>query len=64
MGAKSYSVICNEGACEYCLDEYGDNEDTIYDINDTENLPPLHPNCRCTPYWRMDSVEPETNSEE
>lgn len=64
MGARSYSVICNEGACEYCLDEYGDNEDTIYDINDTENLPPLHPNCRCTPYWRMDSVEPETNTEE
>ena len=55
---------CNEGACEYCLDEYGDNEDTIYDINDTENLPPLHPNCRCTPYWRMDTVEPETNTEE
>lgn len=53
MGAKSYSVICNEGACEYCIDEYGENEDTVYDINDTENLPPLHPNCRCTPVWSM-----------
>ena len=53
MGARSYSVICNEGACEYCIDEYGENEDTVYDINDTENLPPLHPNCRCTPVWSM-----------
>ncbi|MBP5422213.1 MAG: hypothetical protein J6Y78_07230 [Paludibacteraceae bacterium] len=53
MGAKSYSVICNEGACEYCIDEYGENEDTVYDINDTENLPPLHVNCRCTPVWSM-----------
>ena len=53
MGARSYSVICNEGACEYCIDEYGENEDTVYDINDTENLPPLHVNCRCTPVWSM-----------
>lgn len=53
MGAKSYSVICNEGACDYCIDEYGENQDTVYSIDDTENLPPLHPNCRCTPVWSM-----------
>ena len=62
MGAKSYSVICNEGCCEYCQDEYGTDEsggvgDTVYDIEDTDNLPPLHPNCRCTPVWSMDPVE-------
>ena len=57
MGARSYRVICNEGACEYCIDEYGENEDTVYAIDDTENLPPLHPNCRCTPVWSMDPVE-------
>ena len=49
MGARSYSVICNEGCCEYCQDEYGTDEsggvgDTVYDIEDTDNLPPLHPN--------------------
>ncbi|MBR7050643.1 MAG: hypothetical protein IKI27_04240 [Methanobrevibacter sp.] len=58
MGARSYSVICNEGCCEYCQDEYGTDEfggvgDTVYDIEDTDNLPPLHPNCRCTPVWSM-----------
>jgi SPP1 gp7 family putative phage head morphogenesis protein len=53
MGAKSYSVICNEGACDYCIDEYGENQDTVYSIDDTDNLPPLHPNCRCTPVWSM-----------
>ena len=53
MGAKSYSVICNEEACEYCIDEYGENEDEVFDINDTDSLPPLHPNCRCTPVWSM-----------
>ena len=57
MGAKSYSVICNEGACEYCIDEYGEDMDTVYDIEDTDSLPPLHPNCRCTPVWSMDPVE-------
>lgn len=58
MGAKSYSVICNDGCCEYCQDEYGTDEsggvgDTVYSIDDTDNLPPLHPNCRCTPVWSM-----------
>ena len=58
MGAKSYSVICNDGCCEYCQDEYGTDEsggvgDTVYSIEDTDNLPPLHPNCRCTPVWSM-----------
>lgn len=56
-GAKGYTVFCNPGACTYCQKEYGDfkengdfiNEATVYDINDTVNFPPLHPNCRCTP---------------
>ena len=62
MGAKSYSVICNDGCCEYCQDEYGTDEmggvgETVYDIEDTDNLPPLHPNCRCTPVWSMKVAE-------
>jgi hypothetical protein len=54
MGAKSYSVICNEGACEYCIAEYGANQDTVYAIDDTDNLPPYHTNCRCTPIYSME----------
>ena len=51
-GAKGYTVFCNKGACDYCIAEYGKHEDTVYDINDTVNFPPLHPNCRCTPAFR------------
>ena len=59
MGAKSYRVICNEGCCEYCQDEYGTDEsggtgETLYSIDDQDNMPPLHPNCRCTPVWSME----------
>lgn len=56
-GAKSYTVHCNDGACEYCIEEYGENEDTIYDINDTDNFPPFHPNCRCTPRYSTKTKE-------
>ena len=56
-GAKSYTVHCNEGACEHCIEEYGENEDTIYDIDDTVNLPPFHPNCRCTPRYSTKTPE-------
>ena len=56
MGAKTYRVICNEGCCEYCQEVYGTDEtggvgDVVYDMDDTDNLPPYHPNCRCTPVW-------------
>ena len=59
-GANSYTVHCNEGACEHCIAEYGENEDTVYDINDTVNLPPYHPNCRCTPRYSTKTVEERT----
>lgn len=48
-GATGYTVFCNPGACTHCINEYGKHENTVYDINDTVNFPPLHPNCRCTP---------------
>ena len=59
MGAKSYSVICNDGCCEYCQEVYGTDDaggvgEVIFDIEDTDSLPPFHPNCRCTPVWSMD----------
>ena len=59
-GAQSYTVHCEAGACDYCIEEYGENEDTIYDINDTENFPPYHPNCRCTPRFSTKTVEQRT----
>ena len=72
MGAKSYSVICNDGCCEYCQEAYGTDEsggvgEEIFDIEDTDSLPPFHPNCRCTPVWSMDpppGTEDETNLED
>ena len=59
MGARSYRVICNEGCCEYCQDEYGTDEsggtgETVYGIDEMDTMPPLHPNCRCTPVWSME----------
>lgn len=59
-GARSYTVHCEDGACEYCIEEYGENEDTIYDIDDTDNFPPFHPNCRCTPRYSTKTVEERT----
>ena len=64
MGAKSYSVICNKGCCDYCQKAYGNDKsggvgDVVFDIENTDNLPPFHPNCRCTPVWSMDPVESE-----
>ena len=59
-GAMSYTVHCEEGACEQCIEEYGADEDTIYDIDDTANFPPYHPNCRCTPRYSTKTVEQRT----
>ena len=60
-GAMSYTVHCENGACDYCIETYGENEDTIFDINDTDNFPPFHPNCRCTPRFSTKTVEQRTN---
>ena len=67
-GAQSYTIECDPGACELCLEKYkeleGDqeipeasNESTIFDIMDTDNFPPFHPNCRCTPRFSTKTVE-------
>lgn len=55
-GAQSYTIECDPGACELCLEKYkeleGDEElpspenpSIVFDINDTDNFPPFHPNC-------------------
>jgi hypothetical protein len=56
-GANAYYVDCHPDACELCVEYYGEGEnapgddkghDNIYPIDDTEHLPPVHPNCRCS----------------
>lgn len=58
-GANSYTISCDEEACDHCLTVYKDEagEDIIFDINDTDNFPPFHPNCRCTPRFSTKTVE-------
>lgn len=67
-GAQSYTIECDPGACELCLEKYKElegnqeipeasNESTIFDIMDTDNFPPFHPNCRCTPRFSTKTVE-------
>ena len=63
-GAKSYTISCDDAACDLCLEVYGDEEDVVFDIDDTDNFPPLHPNCRCTPRFSTKPVEEEETTEE
>ena len=48
-GRSQYSYICekSDSSCEVCIDLDGQ----IFDIDEAEtgkNLPPMHPNCRCS----------------
>jgi len=38
--------------------------DKTYSMNDTKMLPPLHPNCRCVPYFINDGSTSEPNTRE
>lgn len=80
-GMKSYIIECHEDACPVCIEAYGENqngteftnptdmeipETTVFDIEDTDMLPPIHPNCRCTARYSMEEppeVEEETVEE-
>ena len=66
-GAQSYHIECDPGACPLCLEKYkemeddqelpsAENESTVFDIMDTDNFPPFHPNCRCTPRFSTKTV--------
>lgn len=46
-GATEYFIVCND-PCELCQEYEGET----FDIDDTENLPSYHPNCRCSPIFR------------
>ena len=51
-GATHYTVNCRSTRCTECKKKYCNNSrtggDVEYSIEDTSNLPPLHPNCRCS----------------
>ena len=51
-GATHYTVNCRSTRCPICKKMYCNNRETggdvEYSIDDTDNLPPLHPNCRCS----------------
>lgn len=57
-GFKEYMYIANERCCDDCLDLDGN----VYKVKDEsagQNLPPMHPNCRCStaPYSDREEYE-------
>ena len=57
-GATNYIVECRNTACPICKEKWltnpnvetdarGIKGDIEFSIDDTSNLPPIHPNCRC-----------------
>ena len=57
-GANEYYIVCHD-PCEYCQDFEGES----FDIDDTENLPPYHPNCRCNAIFRKNKDNDEDEGE-
>ena len=51
-GATHYTVNCRSTRCPICKKMYCKNSETggdvEYSMEDISNLPPLHPNCRCS----------------
>lgn len=51
-GATHFTVDCRSSRCDICKKAYCKNSETggdvEYSIDDTDMLPPLHPNCRCS----------------
>ena len=51
-GATHYTVTCRSTRCPICKKMYCKSSETggdvEYEITDTSNLPPVHPNCRCS----------------
>ena len=51
QGATHYTVGCRSTRCPICKELYCETSETggdvEFSIEDTEHLPPLHPNCRC-----------------
>lgn len=62
-GANSYYVVCNN-PCEECEELYQDGE-VIFDMDkDVSELPPLHPNCRCSAIFIKDNSIDDNEEDE
>ena len=53
-GQSHWIVDSRAEACELCQETY---DGQVYEITDTADLPPLHPNCACIPVFYDDEAE-------
>lgn len=49
-GFQAYTVTSAEDCCEDCAEAY-EHGGRVFRADDTDMMPPLHPNCRCTIVW-------------
>ena len=64
-GATHYTVNCRSTRCPICKKMYCKSSETggdvEYEITDTSNLPPVHPNCRCSAnFFIKEGSKPKT----
>lgn len=70
QGATHYTVGCRSTRCPICKELYCETSETggdvEFSIDDTEHLPPLHPNCRCVAdfYKKKEPKPTEPKTEE
>lgn len=47
-GATHFYCVCND-PCPICDEQYdGGGDSLMFELDDISNLPPVHPNCRCS----------------
>jgi len=60
-GKQFWTVDNRDEACELCVEEF---EGQVFSIEDTDMLPPIHPNCACVPEFFNDEQEAQEWSDE
>lgn len=58
-GATEYFIVCND-PCELCQEYEGET----FDIDNTDDLPPYHPNCRCSAIFIKDKSIDDNEEDE
>jgi len=56
-----FVIDMRDEVCDFCADEY---EGKVFTMDETEMLPPLHPNCACIPEFFMTEAEANGWAEE
>ena len=54
MGANSFIVTGAPDRCELCVEAF---DGLVFDISQSDMIPPWHPRCRCTPQYSTKTVE-------